>query len=294
LLVGHSKINETKLGGIMRRFVATTAILVFFLAISTSAQQKPIRVNCGGPSYTDSKGQVWQADTGFTGGTATSTSMKIAATPDSPLFQTARVNNTSSPVTYTFPVASGNYHVNLFFAETSRQLDSVGARVFNVQMQGIPTFTRLDIFAEAGAGTALVEGADIPVANGMVNIEFDNVMQNAKIDAIEIIPLSNATPIVALSFMYPDATPVSGTLAYSVTSSLLSYRSSLPLTNGRATCTLLGSPSDLGINTQFQVNLSLTDLAGHVLWQIALGMNPAEINFGTVQSSSLNVVVQRP
>jgi hypothetical protein len=29
--------------------------------------QQPIRVNSGGPSYTDSNGNVWQADTGYNG-----------------------------------------------------------------------------------------------------------------------------------------------------------------------------------------------------------------------------------
>jgi len=39
--------------------------------------------------------------------------------------------------------------------------------------------------------------------------------------------------------------------------------------------------------------LSLTDTAGHSLWQITLSLNPATANFTSVQSSSLNVVVQK-
>lgn len=49
----------------------------------------------------------------------------------------------------------------------------------------------------------------------------------------------------------------------------------------------------MGISAQFQVSLSLVDTSGHILWQMSLGMNPAEVNLGSVQSSSLNVVVQK-
>jgi len=49
----------------------------------------------------------------------------------------------------------------------------------------------------------------------------------------------------------------------------------------------------MGINAQFQVNLSLTDYAGHQLWQLNLAVNPTQVNLGTVQSSALNVVVQK-
>jgi hypothetical protein len=48
-----------------------------------------------------------------------------------------------------------------------------------------------------------------------------------------------------------------------------------------------------GISAQFHVALSLTDTAGHVIWQFSIGMNPAQVNIGAVQSSALNVVVQK-
>jgi hypothetical protein len=161
-------------------------------------------------------------------------------------------------------------------------------------MQGTPVFNNLDIYASAGANLALVEGADVPVSNGSLTIEFDNVVGSAKVDAIEILPLVSNEPSLALNFVYPDGTPVAGTLAYTITSTLLSFKGSLPLADGKATCLLLSSPSALGINAQFQVALSLTDTAGHTLWQLILGMNPAEVNLGTIQASALNVVVQKP
>lgn len=256
--------------------------------------QAPLRVNCGGPTYTDTKGQVWDADYGFNAGTAFSTSASISGTQDDGLFQTGRLNNsTNVPLIYTFSLPNGNYHVNLYFAETSNRLDRVGRRVFTVKMQGNVVFPNLDIFAAAGADAALVEGIDIIVSNGQAEIEFDNVVRSALVNAIEILPESSSTPTLALNFVYPDGTPVSGTLSYTISSSLLSFRGSVPLVNGQAQCTLLTSPAVLGLNTQFQVNLSLSDSAGHSLWQFTLGMNPSQINLGAVQSSALKVVVQK-
>jgi hypothetical protein len=264
-----------------------------FLFPKEALAQQPIHVNCGGPAYTDSKGQLWQADTGFSGGHTSSTTLQLGGTVDQALYQTARYNNAgSTPLVYTFPVANGTYTVNLLFAEWNTSLEFAGARVFNVKMQGAPVFSNLDIFAEAGTDAALVKSAGITVSNGKIAIEFDNVVQVAKIDAIEILPGSSG-PSLALKFSYPDGTPVAGTLAYTVTSSLLSFQGSVPLNNGQAQCLIYSNPSALGLSAQFQVYLSLTDTAGHTLWQFTVGMNPAQVNLAAVQSSALNVVVQK-
>jgi hypothetical protein len=278
----------------VRKLIGLLAFLMIVSLPAAAQTQQPIRVNCGGPTYTDSKGQVWQADFGFKGGNATSRSVNVAGTTDPLLDETSRVNNTSTAsLVYTFPVANGTYHVNLHFAETSGHLEQVGARVFNVKIQGTTVFKNLDVYAAAGANLSFVEGADIPVTNGSVTIEFDNVVGYAKVDAIEILPLASSAPSLSLNFVYPDGTPVAGTLGYTIASSLLSFNGSVPLSNGKATCLLLTSPSALGVNSQFQVTLNLTDTAGHTLWQLVLGMNPAEVNLAAVQTSSLNVVVQK-
>lgn len=272
------------------------AVLTFVLALGFPKgvlAQQPIRVKCGGPAYTDSKGQVWQADYGFSGGILNPRSATIIGTADPTLYQTGRRNDpTVPPIQYNFPVTNGIYHVNLYFAETYYLAFMPGARVFNVKMQGNIVFQNLDIFAEAGADAALVKGADVTVTNGAVHMEFDNVVDEAKINAIEILPGASG-PSLLLNFKYPDGTPVAGTLAYTVSSSLLSFRGSSPLNNGQAQCVIYANPSSLGISTQFTVNLSLTDTAGHLIWQLSVGMNPAQVNIGAVQSSTLNVIVQK-
>lgn len=253
------------------------------------AQQQPVRINCGGPAYTDSKGQVWQADTGYTGGDEETRVAAFTGTADPTLFNTYHWN----PNSYTVAVPNGHYHVNLFFGEANPSALAVGARVFNVSLQGAVVFANLDIFKTVGANAALVNGADVTVSNGAVTIGFTPVAGlMPKINAIEILPVI-PNPTLTLNFTYPDGTPVAGNLNYSISSSLLSFQGSAALAAGQAQCLLFANPSSLGISAQFNVNLNLTDTAGHQLWQITLGMNPSGVNLGAVQASTLNVVVQK-
>ena len=266
------------------------ALLAYWPAAAEA--QAPIRINCGGPSYTDSSGNVWKADADFKGGSVSQTQAHVSGTSDPALFQDGRLNAASTPLLYSFPVADGKYHVNLYFAETNPSDQKVSARVFDVKIQGSWAFRNLDIFANAGANGALIKEADVSVTNGTLSVEFDNVIGNALIDAIEILP-GTSGPILSLNFKYPDGTPVLGTLGYAVTSSVLSFEGSQALVNGSAESALFANPSALGISAQFTVKLSLTDNAGHTLWQLNLGMNPAQVNLGGIQSSSLSVVVQK-
>jgi hypothetical protein len=100
----------------------------------------------------------------------------------------------------------------------------------------------------------LVKGADVLVQNGVLSIEFDNVIQNAKVYAIEILPVASGLsgPPLLLNFKYPHGTPVAGTLAYTVSSSLLSFQGTATLNNGQAQAMILANPSSLGISAQFR------------------------------------------
>jgi hypothetical protein len=275
--------------------ILLAVIISACVCVGAKAQtQSPIRVLCGDSStYTDSKGQVWQADNDYNDGRVSSNTATIANTPDPTLYHFGRVNQTvSKPLQYTFPVSNGNYHVNLYFAETTPAEESAGARVFNVRMQGQLIFSNLDIFATVGADTPLIDGTDISVTNGQLQIEFDNIVQNAKINAIEVIQTST-TPELHLNFTYSDGTPVAGNLVYTVTSSQVNLSGTAALQNGAATCNLYASPSALGLSGTFQVNLSLQDGSGNTLWQVTLSMDPSAVNIASVQTSTLNVTVQK-
>jgi hypothetical protein len=146
------------------------------------------RINAGGGSYTDSLGQAWSADQGFNTGTAKTITNAIAGTIDDPLFQSERWDPSTAPeLQYSLSVPNGNYRVNLYFSDTYTGTQKVGARVFDVLIEGALRFDNLDIFAEAGGFTALTKTADVSVTDGVLNIEFRHVVENPKINAIEVL-----------------------------------------------------------------------------------------------------------
>jgi hypothetical protein len=92
--------------------------------------------------------------------------------------------------TYTVPVKPGEpYQVRLHFAENS--FDQVGARLFNVDINGQRVLTNFDIFAAAGGESiAVVKKFEniTPNADGNIIISFTKgAADEPKIDGIEII-----------------------------------------------------------------------------------------------------------
>jgi hypothetical protein len=140
----------------------------------------PIRVNTGGPAYTDPTGQVWSADTGFTGGYAASTAAGIAKTTTPVLYQSERYGG----ATYQFTVPSGNYSITLKFAEI--YFNQAGKRVFNIAINAKTVETNLDVFALAGQNTA-VDKTYAVTSSGQITIQFLPVVENPKISAIQIV-----------------------------------------------------------------------------------------------------------
>jgi hypothetical protein len=279
------------------------ALALIILALATCEMahaQTAVRVKCGGAAYTDSKGQAWSADKDFNGGLASAVSGPVSGTTDPTLFQDGRMAGDSGPLVYTFPVANGSYHANLYFAELYSGDAFVGGRVFNVKVGGTTVLQNFDIFKTAGANTALVKGVDFAVTNGTATIELDNVPghDRGKIGAIEITSNAPSTstgaqPSLTLNFKYPDGSAVQGTLNYAVAAGAVKLSGAVPLNNGQATCMLFNSPSALGLTGQFNVTLSLTNTTNKSLWQITLAMDPTNVNLSSVESSTLDVVVTK-
>jgi hypothetical protein len=279
----------------VRKYLVVVGLSIF-LAMSAAAQTStPIRVKCGGTGLKDSQGHAWSADTGFNGGLVSQTTGAVKGTSDQVLFQTGRTAPDSGKLVYSFPVPNGPYHVNLYFAELFDADFNKGGRLFNVLLQGNPFLQNFDIFSAAGANTALIKGADIFVSNGTVQIELNTVPghDRAKVTAIEILPGSEVAPQLALNFVYPDGTPVAGTLNYTVTTSQTKMSGSTPLADGQASCVLYAAPQLLGLVGQVQLNLSLVDTAGHTLWHVGMTLDSSNANIAGVQSSALSVVVQK-
>lgn len=201
-------------------------VLTFGLLVSMSASaqtQQPTRVNCGGPAYTDSKGQLWAADSNFNSGTNTfANNNAISGTADSRLFQSERWGKA---VIYSFSIPNGSYRLNLLLAEI--YWNSVGSRVFNVKLQGVTVDSNVDIFAQAGGSNiALIKSYNAVVSNGTITLELDATGSNidgAKCSAIEILPITASPALVTLtvnpgsSALFDDGTAIMPNSTASVT-----------------------------------------------------------------------------
>jgi hypothetical protein len=172
---------------------------LFLVCLPVAAQtQQTIRVNAGGPAYSDSKGHSWSADYGFNTGTLSNSAPKVtvSGTPDPTLFKSARVGTSSgADLQYQFAVSNGLYNVNLYFAET--YFTAASQRVFDVQMQGTTVFAALDIFATAGLDHALVKSATVSVTNGQLIIRFAHRPYGnvPVVAALEILPGSSSSSL---------------------------------------------------------------------------------------------------
>jgi hypothetical protein len=140
-----------------------------------------IRVNAGGPGYTDPQGNVWSADNGYSGGSTYSVSSAITGTTTPAIYQTERYGN----VTYQFPVTNGSHTVTLKFAEL--YFTAPGNRTFNVTMNGQTVLTNFDVVAAAGGGLKAVDQQfTVNVTNGSIAIQLIPVISAPTLNGIEI------------------------------------------------------------------------------------------------------------
>ena len=178
------------------------------------------RVHCGGPDYTDVQGNVWMADRALespaTWGSSSWTddypgmpafyasqrriSDPIKGTVDWPLFQTFRYGR--DKLRYTFPVADGDYRVELYFVEPwigiGGGVDGSGRRLFDVAINDRTVLRDLDIWKEAGTHTVLAKIIPVHVTDGRIVISFPRVtVGQAVISAIAIASASGGTAPVS-------------------------------------------------------------------------------------------------
>jgi hypothetical protein len=182
-----------------------TLILFSCLIFASTAQAQltpPVRIVSGTTTpYTDSHGNLWVADEDFNVGTSRGLiSNAITGTADPTLYQNERYSLNDLPaMVYTIPAPSGTYTLNLYFSEN--YVTAVGQRLFNIKVNGTPVLTNFDIFATAGAMHAAVIKTFAVSSKGTILIEFDHTnpaVQNPKIDAIELIPLTQTLATIPL------------------------------------------------------------------------------------------------
>jgi hypothetical protein len=155
-----------------------------------------IRISAGASAgYTDQAGQTWAADSGFSAGQVASNAppVAIAATNEDALYNHERWGGDGGgnfiDFRYTFSVPNGAYRLTLKFAETYSEAMGTGLRRFDVAVGGTKVLTDFDIFASAGANTAVDKTFDVTVSGGQLVVDFQRGgALTPKIDAIEVIP----------------------------------------------------------------------------------------------------------
>jgi hypothetical protein len=175
----------------------------------------PIRVNAGGPAYTDKAGNAWSADTNFSGGGTFSTTNSISGTSDPTLYQTERTALNVGTFQYSFDVPNGTYTVTLKFAEIF--WTSAGQRVFNVSANGQAVLSNFDILALTTPNTALDRSFVLTVTNGTIVVAFSSIKDNAKVAAVQIMAGSNLPPAPTVSSISPASGTASGGTAVTIT-----------------------------------------------------------------------------
>jgi len=173
----------------------------------------PIRLNanvssaeCSGVKI-DCAGQTWAADFGYNksassglcnlggGGescviTGISTLFGCESEETADIFQCEHWDSSTAPeLSYSFNVPDGRYIVNLFFANTYTKTASVGARIFDILVEGALAYDDFDqVAAAGGSGAAVVRAVDVTVSDGNgLQIEFLHVKDNPAIKAIEVL-----------------------------------------------------------------------------------------------------------
>ena len=168
---------------------------VFNVEVLLTAPPSNMKINSGGPAVTIA-GVNWMADQYFTGGNTNTNTNEVSNSTIDEVYQSERWDN----IVYNIPVTNSAYTVRLHFSEN--YYTAAGQRKFNVNVEGVQGgLTNYDIYAKAGGlNKAIVETFNnIVVNDGVLNLNFVNVVGNAKICGIEIIPYSasNTAPIVA-------------------------------------------------------------------------------------------------
>jgi N-acetylneuraminic acid mutarotase len=205
------------------RFTASDSVLSSaddVVVVVSAPGSFAIRINAGGPAYTDAVGQLWAADQHFSGGGTYATAAPIAATVDDPLYQTERTGTGFGPGTafaYNIPVPNGTYAVTLAFADI--YWTGSGQRRFDVSIEGQQVITDLDIIATVGPKTALNLTFQAVVTDGTLTIDFVTIVDNAKVSAIQVIALGTSNAAPTISDVLSQSTPVNaptGAIAFAV------------------------------------------------------------------------------
>lgn len=215
---------------------AKTIAFTWDINLAPDAGDVLFRVNTGGPLLSDPTGD-WSEDqsvadangsaaTGtpspYLNVTASSTDITYGApftgsnntSAPSALFSTERYSSVAGAddnMQYDIPTTSGNYIVNLYFAEIFVDAQVAGARVFDVVVEGQIVADDLDPTAMFGAANAGVISIPVIVSDDNLDIDFILGVQNPAIKGIEVLSAdAPANPDAAALFVIDTGGDIDG------------------------------------------------------------------------------------
>jgi hypothetical protein len=193
------------------------------------------RINAGGPQVAGTP--VWSADTfnnvspyinGVTNFFDDPTAVD-ASSPSLPagtpmaIFQDQRYDVAGgNEMSWSFPVAPGEYQVRLYFAEIYAPTAVPGSRVFDVQAEGQTVLSNLDVGQEAGGPFKGIARTFTVTADSSLDLTWLHGVENPSIQAIEILTTANSPangPILGATpspVTFPQ-TAVGGTASQTIT-----------------------------------------------------------------------------
>ena len=162
--------------------------------LSTDATSTIQRFTVASKSVLDSSGAVYESGRSyFVGGYGKDSSYSsfrdIKNTPDDAVYQAQWVGANA----WNLPVQNGAYRVTLKMREAYWR--APGARVFDVNSEGLRVLRNLDIYAASGRNAAYDQAFTINVSDGMLSLEFKATVDRPLVSAIVVERLTNvATP----------------------------------------------------------------------------------------------------
>ncbi|AKA36092.1 PKD domain-containing protein [Flagellimonas lutaonensis] len=208
---------------------------------------------------------------------------------------------TGTEMEFTFPVANGNYIVNLFLGNSFSGTSQIGQRVFDIEIEGTVVRDNLDLIEEFGHQVAGMLSFAVPVTDGVLNLRFLHEVENPLVNAIEILDAAGQLPfdivpianqanyagqqanLTAVAFGGDEAQPI----VYSISGQPegLAINTSTGLISGTISVNALtGGPNGDGVH-QVTVTASRagsSDVQTQFSWTIT-SMSTLRINAGGVQ-----------
>jgi hypothetical protein len=158
--------------------ITATATLTVLPGVSGGTA---IRINCGGPGFSDAQARVWATDPGAIGtvdagyvlaGSDNTVTFSKTTADMQPLFRSARYGHVDASFAYQFPVTNGSYTVTLYWGYFFSGTDTTN---MNVLINGSTVLQNFNVSTAAGkARRAYSQSFPVTVSNGTLRLDFNS------------------------------------------------------------------------------------------------------------------------